>query len=142
MQVTISIDKDIFNDSDIGTMINDMLMSMTKEEKSTMMKEFVMQYLNEESVLRNYFISRSRGWGGQTEYIPSTEFRELISKIDLSTDVEDIKNKMIEIIKGDFNDILISLFISNFVKMLSNSIINDREFTDTMSSIIRNKFNN
>lgn len=140
MEVTIRIDKEVFTTTEVGGMIKSIFEDMSDEEKAGIMKEFIMQYLNEESVIKNYFVEmRYDRWSSRHEYCPSINFNRLIEKIDLTTEMEDIKKKMMDIINNELKNILIRLFVDNFVGMLSRTISGDSRFNDEMIAIIQSK---
>lgn len=140
MEVTIRIDKEVFTTTEVGGMIKSIFEDMSDEEKAGIMKEFIMQYLNEESVIKNYFVEmRYDRWSSRHEYCPSINFNRLIEKIDLTAEMEDIKKKMMDIINNELKNILIRLFVDNFVGMLSRTISGDSRFNDEMIAIIQSK---
>ena len=140
MEVTIRIDKEVFTTTEVGGMIKSIFEDMSDEEKAGIMKEFIMQYLNEESVIKNYFVEmRYDRWSSRHEYCPSINFNRLIEKIDLTAEMEDIKKKMMDIINKKKKNILIRLFVDNFVGMLSRTISGDSRFNDEMIAIIQSK---
>lgn len=140
MQVTISIDKEVFDTDEVGGTIKAIFNSIPEEEKVAIVKDLMMQYLTEDSVIRKYFVeTRYDRYLSRNEYYPSNNFIRLIEKIDLSTEMEDIKKKMIDIVNNELENILIRLFVNNFVGMLSNTVMNDSEFKNEMTSIIQTK---
>ena len=140
MQVTISIDKEVFDSDEIGGTIKAIFNSIPEEEKVVIVKDLMMQYLTEESVIKNYLVEmRYDRWTSRHEYCPTINFNRLIEKIDLTTEMEDIKKKMIDIINNELENILIRLFVNNFVGMLSNTMSNDSKFINEMTAIIQNK---
>ncbi len=140
MQVTISIDKEVFDSDEVGGTIKAIFNSIPEEEKVAIVKDLMMQYLTEESVIRNYFVEkRYDRWSSKPEYYPSSNFNRLIEKIDLTTEMEDIKKKMMDIVNNELENILIRLFVNNFAVMLSNTVIHDSKFINEMVVIIQNK---
>jgi hypothetical protein len=140
MQVTISIDKEVFDNDEVGGTIKAIFNSISEEEKVAIVKDLMMQYLTEDSVIRKYFVeTRYDRYLSRNEYYPSNNFIRLIEKIDLSTEMEDIKKKMMDIVNNELENILIRLFVNNFVGMLSNTVMNDSEFKNEMTSIIQTK---
>ncbi len=140
MQVTISIDKEVFDSDEVGGTIKAIFNSIPEEEKVSIVKDLMMQYLTEDSVIRKYFVeTRYDRYLSRNEYYPSNNFIRLIEKIDLSTEMEDIKKKMMDIVNNELENILTRLFVHNFVGMLSNTVMNDSEFKNEMTSIIQTK---
>ena len=140
MQVTISIDKEVFDSDEVGGTIKAIFNSIPEEEKVAIVKDLMMQYLTEESVIRNYFVEKGYNrWTSNPEYYPSSEFRSLIGKIDLTTEMEEVKAKMMTIINDNFTEILTELFVRNFVSKLSETLVNNTDFRDNLIYIIRNK---
>ena len=140
MQVTISIDKEVFDSDEIGGTIKAIFNSIPEEEKVAIVKNLMMQFLTEESVIRNYFVEkRYDRWSNRPEYSPSINFHRLIDKIDLTTEMEDVKKRMMDLINSELENILIRLFVNNFAVMLSNTVMNDSKFINEMTAIIQNK---
>lgn len=140
MQVTISIDKEVFDSDEVGGTIKAIFNSIPEEEKVAIVKDLIMQYLTEDSVIRNYFVeTRYDRYLNRHEYHPSRNFNSLIEKIDLTTEMEEVKAKMMTIINDNFTKILTELFVRNFVGMLSNTLMNDSEFKGEMAAIIQAK---
>lgn len=140
MQVTISIDKEVFDSDEVGGTIKAIFNSIPEEEKVAIVKDLMMQYLTEDSVIRNYFVeTRYDRYLSRNEYRPSINFNRLIEKVDLTTEMEDIKKKMMDIVNNEFENILIRLFVNNFVGMLSNTVMNDNKFKDEMAVIIQSR---
>ena len=138
MEVMIRIDKEAFTTTEVGGMIKSIFEDISDEEKAGIMKEFIRQYLTEESIIKNYFVeTRYDRWTSRHEYFPSSNFNRLIEKIDLTTEMEDIKKKMMDIINNELENILIRLFVNNFVGMLSKTVLNDSKFEDEMTAIIQ-----
>ena len=140
MQVTISIDKEVFDSDEVGGTIKAIFNSIPEEEKVAIVKDLIMQYLAEDSVIRNYFVeTRYDRYLNRHEYYPSRNFNSLIEKIDLTTEMEEVKAKMMTIINDNFTKILTELFVRNFVGMLSNIVLNDSKFKDELAAIIQAK---
>lgn len=138
MEVMIRIDKEAFTTTEVGGMIKSIFEDISDEEKAGIMKEFIRQYLTEESIIKNYFVeTRYDRWTSRHEYCPSSNFNRLIEKIDLTTEMEDIKKKIMDIINNELENILIRLFVNNFVGMLSKTLLNDSKFEDEMTAIIQ-----
>ena len=140
MQVTISIDKEVFDSDEVGGTIKAIFNSIPEEEKVAVVKDLMMQYLTEESVIKNYFVGTTYNrWSSNPEYYPSIEFRSLIGKIDLTTEMEEVKAKMMTIINDNFTNILTELFVSNFVGKLSETLVNNTDFRNNLTYIINSK---
>lgn len=140
MQITLNIDAELFNNNGIGEAIKDLFNSISDEEKRDILKDILIQYLNDTDIIKNYFINQ--------RYInytkidqPTDEFRKLIQKIDMSTEMEDIKKKMMNIIENDLQNILVELFVRSFVNNFQNTLIQDTNFQDYISSRIISMIN-
>ena len=132
MNITINIDDKTFNDSNVGASIVEAFNKLSKDEIKDVMKEVLKQYLENDSVIRGYFVRRSTGWGYGNGEIPTQEFKSLISKIDFSNLTDDIKNRMVDMITHDLDKIVVSLVTDSIISGLSRSIANSSEFNDVI----------
>lgn len=132
MNITINIDDKTFNDSNVGASIVEAFNKLSKDEIKDVMKEVLKQYLENDSVIRGYFVQRSTGWGYGNGEIPTQEFKSLISKIDFSNLTDDIKNRMVDMITHDLDKIVVSLVTDSIISGLSRSITNSSEFNDVV----------
>lgn len=141
MQITINIDEKLFNDGGIGEAIKDSFNKLSKEDLSNIMKDIIHQYLSNEEILKGYFINkRYDNWKHSYEEYPSTEFVSIINRIDLSKEMDDIKDKMINLLNNDINKILTDLFARTFVNSISTMISNDKDFRDAISDSVNRQF--
>ncbi len=142
MNITLNIDKELFNNSGVGDAIKEAFDSLSEENKVSIMKDIIHQYLSEESIIKKYFLNdRYDAWERKTVYYPSDNFNKIINKIDLSKDMEDIKDKMLNLLNNDLNKILSKLIADAYVNALSNMIKNDDDFRNDISCSIHSQFN-
>ena len=141
MQITINIDEKLFNDSGIGEAIKDSFNKLSKEDLSNIMKDIIHQYLSNEEILKGYFINkRYDNWKHNYEEYPSTEFISIINRIDLSKEMDDIKDKIINLLNNDINKILTDLFARTFINSISTMICNDDDFRNAISDSVNKQF--
>lgn len=140
MQITLNVDAELFNNNGIGEAIKDLFNSISDEEKRDILRDILFQYLNDTDIIKNYFINQ-RYINYTTIYQPTDEFRKLIQKIDMSTEMEDIKKKMMNIIENDLQNILVELFVRSFVNNFQNTLIQDTNFQNYISSRIISMIN-
>ncbi len=137
MNITLNIDEKLFNESGIGEAIKESFNKLTDDELSDIMKDILHQYLSNEEILKNYFIKKQYdSWTHRNEEYPSENFVKMINKIDLSEEMDDIKDRMINILNNDLNKILTDLFARSFVNSIYNMINTDNEFKDDISNSI------
>ena len=134
MNITINIDDTTFNNSDVGASIVEAFKSLSKDELIEIMKNVIIQYLNQESVIRGYFIERAHGYGynGSIGECPTAEFKQLISKIDLSNITDEIKNKMENMIKHDLEKIVVTLITESIISGLAESVTKSSNLYDVI----------
>lgn len=69
MQFIINIDEKMFNESNIGETIRKSFESMSQEEKSSVMKDILKQYLLDSEFVKNYFVEKKRLIDGMVQVI-------------------------------------------------------------------------
>ena len=140
MQITLNVDAELFNNNGIGEAIKDLFNSISDEEKRDILKNILIQYLNDTDIIKNYFINQRYVNYTRMDQ-PTDEFRKLIQKIDMSTEMEDIKKKMINIIENDLQNVLVELFVRNFVNNFQNTLTQDTNFQNYICSTIISTIN-
>lgn len=140
MQITLNVDAELFNNNGIGEAIKDLFNSISDEEKRDILKNILIQYLNDTDIIKNYFINQRYVNYTRMDQ-PTDEFRKLIQKIDMSTEMEDIKKKMINIIENDLQNVLVELFVRNFVNNFQNTLTQDTNFQNYICSTIISMIN-
>lgn len=140
MNITLNVDEKLFDEGGIGEAIKDAFINMPMEEKSSVMKEILKQYLLDSGFIKRYFVeNRSYGsWGTyQTEESPTAEFRKLISTIDFSEEMDDVKKMFEEVIKNDLKEQIIKLMVDSYVNTIANTLFDkSSEFRDRLSQDI------
>ena len=150
MNITLNVDEKLFDEGGIGEAIKDAFTNMPMEEKSSVMKEFLKQYLLDSGFIKRYFVEDKRlsSWGTyQTEEAPTAEFRKLISTIDFSEEMDDVKKIFEEVIKNDLKEQVIKLMVDSYVNTIANTLFDSSsEFRVRLSqnifSIVINQMNN
>lgn len=135
MNITINIDDAAFNNSDVGASIIEAFKSLSKDELREIMKNVIFQYLNQEPVIRGYFIervARTYGYDSLNNERPTAEFKQLISKIDLSNITDEIKNRMESMIKHDLDKIVVTLITESLISGLAESVTKSSNLYDTI----------
>lgn len=149
MNITLNVDEKLFDEGGIGEAIKDAFINMPMEEKSSVMKEILKQYLLDSGFIKRYFVEDRRlsSWGTyQTEEAPTAEFRKLISTIDFSEEMDDVKKIFEEVIKNDLKDQVIKLMVDSYVNTIANTLFDSSsEFRVRLSqnifSIVVNQMN-
>lgn len=149
MNITLNVDEKLFDEGGIGEAIKDAFINMPMEEKSSVMKEILKQYLLDSGFIKRYFVEDRRlsSWGTyQTEEAPTAEFRKLISTIDFSKEMDDVKKIFEEVIKNDLKDQVIRLMVDSYVNTIANTLFDSSsEFRNRLSqnifSIVVNQMN-
>lgn len=144
MNITLNIDEKLFDESGVGEAIKDAFINMPKEEKSAIMKDILKQYLLDSDFVKNYFIKKeSRGWSNNytLQDVPTDEFRELIRKIDFSSEMEDVKEVFIEVINKDLNNFLLKLLVDSYMNSIASMVTNNDNFRSDISYNILSEFN-
>ncbi len=144
MNITLNIDEKLFDESGVGAAIKDAFINMPQEEKSTIMKDILKQYLLDSDFVKNYFIKKeNRGWSGNYTFqdAPTDEFRELIRKIDFSSEMEDVKKVFIEVINKDLNKFLLKLLVDSYMNSIASMVTNNDNFRSDISYNILAEFN-
>ena len=135
MNITLNIDDAAFNNSDVGASIVEAFKSLSKDELREIMKNVIIQYLNQESVIRGYFIervARTYPYDSLNNERPTAEFKQLISKIDLSNITDEIKNKMESMIKHDLDKIVVTLITESIISGLAESVTKSTSLYDVI----------
>ena len=117
---------------------------MPQEEKSVIMKDILKQYLLDSDFVKNYFIKKeSRSWSSNytLQDVPTDEFRELIRKIDFSSEMEDVKKVFIEVINKDLNKFLLKLLVNSYMNSIASMVTNNDNFRSDISYNILTEFN-
>ena len=142
MKITLNIDEKLFDESGVGEAIKDAFINMPQEEKSAIMKDILKQYLLDSDFVKNYFITRKNNWvSNRIEDAPSDEFRELIRKIDFSSEMEDVKKVFIEVINKDLNKFLLKLLVDSYMNSIASMVTNNDNFRSDISYNILAEFN-
>ena len=144
MKITLNIDEKLFDDSGVGEAIKDAFITMPQEEKSAIMKDILKQYLLDSDFVKNYFIKKeSRSWSSNytLQDVPTDEFRELIRKIDFSSEMEDVKKVFIEVINKDLNKFLLKLLVDSYMNSIASMVTNNDNFRSDISYNILAEFN-
>ena len=145
MNITLNIDEKLFDEGDIGKAIKDAFTNMPIEEKSNIMKDILKQYLLDSDFIKRYFIEkRASNYYGtyKSEDYPTKEFRELISNIDFSEDMDDVKKVFIEIVKTDLQEQLTKLMVDSYINTIANSLFgNSSAFREQLSMNILTEIN-
>lgn len=140
MNITLNVDEKLFDEGGIGEAIKDAFINMPTEEKSSVMKEFLKQYLLDSGFIKRYFVEDKRlsSWGTyQTEEAPTAEFRKLISTIDFSEEMDDVKKIFEEVIKNDLKEQVIKLMVDSYVNTIAKTLFDSSsEFRDRLSQNI------
>ena len=144
MKITLNIDEKLFDESGVGEAIKDAFITMPQEEKSVIMKDILKQYLLDSDFVKNYFIKKeSRSWSSNytLQDVPTDEFRELIRKIDFSSEMEDVKKVFIEVINKDLNKFLLKLLVNSYMNSIASMVTNNDNFRSDISYNILTEFN-
>lgn len=150
MNITLNVDEKLFDEGGIGEAIKDAFINMPMEEKSSVMKEILKQYLLDSGFIKRYFVENKsfNSWGTyKTEEAPTAEFRKLISTIDFSEEMDDVKKIFEEVIKNDLKEQVIKLMVDSYVNTIANTLFDSSsEFRVRLSqnifSIVVNQMNN
>ena len=134
MDIAITIDDAAFNNSDVGASIVEAFKSLSKDELREIMKNVIFQYLNQDSVIRGYFIeiARTYPYDSFPKERPTAEFKQLISKIDLSNITDEIKNRMESMIKHDLDKIVATLITESIISGLAESVTKSSNLYDVI----------
>lgn len=149
MNITLNVDEKLFDEGGIGEAIKDAFINMPMEEKSSVMKEILKQYLLDSGFIKRYFVENKsfNSWGTyKTEEAPTAEFRKLISTIDFSEEMDDVKKIFEEVIKNDLKEQVIKLMVDSYVNTIANTLFDSSsEFRVRLSqnifSIVINQMN-
>ena len=144
MNITLNIDEKLFDESGVGEAIKDAFITMPQEEKSVIMKDILKQYLLDSDFVKNYFIKKeSRSWSSNytLQDVPTDEFKELIRKIDFSSEMEDVKKVFIEVINKDLNKFLLKLLVDSYMNSIASMVTNNDNFRSDISYNILAEFN-
>lgn len=146
MQFTINIDEKMFNESNIGETIKNSFESMSQEEKSSIMKDILKQYLLDSGFVKNYFIEKKAdSWGYGSAALkdyPTENFRKLIEKIDFTEEMDEVKKVFIEVIEKDLSKEILKLLVSSYVNTIANTLFNSSsDFTSELNARMYATFN-
>ena len=126
MNISISIDEKVFNESGVAEAIREAFENMDKEEKSKIMKDILKQYLLDSKFVHNYFIEEKREhWSGSTKEYPTKEFVELVKMIDFTTEMEEVKDVFMNVVKTDLKEEVLKLMVDSYVNTIANQLFND-----------------
>lgn len=145
MQFTINIDEKMFNESNIGETIKKSFESMSQEEKSSVMKDILKQYLLDSEFVKNYFVEKKADrWYGSSNFkdYPTENFMKLIQKIDFTEEMEEVKKVFIEVIEKDLSRELLKLLVDSYVNTIANTLFNSSsDFTSELNARMYATFN-
>ena len=126
MNISISIDEKVFNESGVAEAIREAFENMDKEEKSKIMKDILKQYLLDSEFVHNYFIETKRdSWIGSSKEYPTKEFVELVKMIDFTTEMEEVKDVFMNVVKTDLKEEVLKLMVDSYVNTIANQLFND-----------------
>ena len=126
MNISISIDEKVFNESGVAEAIREAFENMDKEEKSKIMKDILKQYLLDSKFVHNYFIEEKREhWSGSTKEYPTKEFVELVKMIDFTTEMEEVKDVFMNVVNTDLKKEVLKLMVDSYINTIANQLFND-----------------
>lgn len=126
MNISISIDEKVFNESGVAEAIREAFENMDKEEKSKIMKDILKQYLLDSEFVHNYFIETKRdSWIGSSKEYPTKEFVELVKMIDFTTEMEEVKDVFMNVVNTDLKKEVLKLMVDSYVNTIANQLFND-----------------
>ena len=126
MNITLNIDEKLFDKSGIGEAIKEAFKTMDKEEISRIMKDILKQYLLDSEFVHNYFIETKRdSWIGSSKEYPTKEFVELVKMIDFTTEMEEVKDVFMNVVKTDLKKEVLKLMVDSYVNTIANQLFND-----------------
>lgn len=126
MNISISIDEKVFNESGVAEAIREAFENMDKEEKSKIMKDILKQYLLDSEFVHNYFIETKRdSWIGSSKEYPTKEFVELVKMIDFTSEMEEVKDVFMNVVNTDLKKEVLKLMIDSYVNTIANQLFND-----------------
>ena len=125
MQVVINVDESMFKD-----VLENELKAFSHEELHGIIHEAIREFLKEDKVLKGLFINEhiKSSWGynnGETIKEATPLLQEACKNIDINKDIEDIKDEITSIIKGEAKNIVTEIFsktiTDSFLKILQNN---------------------
>ena len=122
MNISINIDNELFDSGGVGEAIKTAFETMPDEEKATVMKDILRQYLLDDKFIKNYFIRKSTGYGYQPEEYPTQHFQDMIEKIDFSAEMNEVKEAFMKVIKNDLGNMLLKLMLDSYINTVANTL--------------------
>lgn len=138
MQVTINVDESMFKD-----VLENELKAFSKDEIHSIIHESLKKYLEESEVIESLLVQKVRENYYDNSYRKKATplLQEAIKTMDIQKDCEEIKNKLVEIIKNDSENIIKELISEAISKQLSQIMASSYELNDIIRTSIMSAMN-
>lgn len=142
MNISINIDNELFDSGGVGEAIKTAFETMPDEEKATVMKDILRQYLLDDKFIKNYFIKKlDTGYGYHLEECPTQHFYNMIEKIDFSAEMNEVKEAFMKVIKNDLGNMLLKLMLDSYINTVANTLFQrSSDFKTELKSALEQNF--
>ncbi len=138
MQVTINVDESMFKD-----VLENELKAFSKDEIHSIIHESLKKYLEESEVIESLLVQKVSGNYYNNSYRKEATplLQGAIKTMDIQKDCEEIKDKLVEIIKNDSENIIKKLISEAISKQLSQIIASSYELNEIIRASIMSAMN-
>lgn len=138
MQVIINVDESMFKD-----VLENELKAFSKDEIHSIIHESLKKYLEESEVIESLLVQKVRANYYDNSYRKEATplLQGAIKTMDIQKDCEEIKDKLIEIIKNDSENIIKELISEAISKQLSQIMASSYELNDIIRTSIMSAMN-
>lgn len=128
MELKINIDETMFKD-----VIEKELKAFSREELHEIIREFIIEALKTDSVLKRLFVEEKRNsYGSFSHNEPSSVVIEAAKNIDLSPAYKEVQEMMINELKTNYQTILQNIML----KTIINGLCSDGNFRNNVESAV------
>lgn len=133
MELKITIDETMFKE-----VVESELNSLPKEVIQEVIIEAIKEYIKESDNVKKLLFKEQHSWGSGSAYYtePSSAFIELISKVDISDEISEVKDEVSRIIKSDSRKIVENMFIKSFSRALASTLQEDNYMSEMIEAFV------
>ena len=137
MEIKINVDEVKFKE-----VIEKELDAFSKEELHELIRSCIIETLHNENVVKNLFIKEEINYYGTVTVEKPTDIVITAAKsIDLSPAFTEIKDNLIDILKNNYNNILVTAMSGLIIDSISNDFEFQNRMREAMHNIVRRNIN-
>lgn len=137
MEIKINVDEVKFKE-----VIEKELDAFSKEELHELIRNCIIETLHNENVIKNLFIKKETNYYGSVIAEKPTDVVITAAKtVDLSPAFTEIKDNLIDILKNNYNNILVAAITGLIIDGITNDFEFQNRMRNTMQELVTNTLN-